>query len=66
MANGQALPVHFICYTTPYKNYNFQIDGASRFFRGGSLNNWSTTVVCLVFVSEQALLIGAVLVVIKV
>ena len=32
MANGQALPVQFICHTEPYKNYNFQIDGASRYF----------------------------------
>ena len=31
MANGQALPVQFICHTEPYKNYNFQIDGASRY-----------------------------------
>ena len=27
--NGQALPVH---HTNPYKNYNFQNDGTSRYF----------------------------------
>ena len=27
MANGQALPVQFLCQTKPYKKYNFQIDG---------------------------------------
>ena len=32
MANAQALPVQFVCHTKPYKNYNFQIDGTSRYF----------------------------------
>ena len=32
MANGQTLPVQFICHTEPYKNYNFLIDGAPQYF----------------------------------
>ena len=32
MVNGQALPVQCICHTEPYKNYNFQIDVALRYF----------------------------------
>ena len=33
MVNGQGLPVQLICHTKPYNNRNFQIDGASRYFR---------------------------------
>ena len=32
MVNRQALPVQFVCHTKPYKNSNFQIYGASRYF----------------------------------
>ena len=28
MVNGQGLPFQLICHTKPYKNRNFQIDGA--------------------------------------
>ena len=32
VVNGQGLPVQLICHTEPYKNSNFQIDGASWYF----------------------------------
>ena len=54
--------MEFICHTQPYKNNNFQIDGASRYFdllspKTGSLTNFGLLflVVCLVFVSGQGL-----------
>ena len=39
MVNEQALPVQFVCHTKTYKNYNFQIDGASLVYDS---DNWST------------------------
>ena len=44
MANGQALPVQFVCYSKPYKKYNFQIDGASLYLcmTVYDFDNWST------------------------
>ena len=54
--------MEFICHTEPYKNNNFQIDGASRYFdhlspKTGSLTNFGLLfpVVCFVIVSGQAL-----------
>ena len=54
--------MEFICHTQTYKNNNFQIDGASRYFdllspKTGPLTKFGLLfpVVCFVFVSGQAL-----------
>ena len=61
MANGRALPTQIVCCTKPYKNYSFQIDGASWYFYDSG--NWcSYSFQCCVWPS----FIGAVISMIKV
>ena len=61
MANGQTLPVEFVCHTKPYKNYNFQLMAlrilSCMTLTFGPLTNFGLLfpVVCFVFVSGQAL-----------
>ena len=60
MANGQALPAQFVYHTQPYKDYNFQSDGASRYFglrlrKLASLTNFALSLGECLCVSSQAL-----------
>ena len=46
MVNRQCMPVQLICHTKPYKNRNFQIDGASRYFGVNFGNALSSGMFC--------------------